>query len=103
MIRAAWILLGSFSFTLTAWGQSFSGNISGALTDATGAVIPGVSVTVVNEGTGAQRHLITNASGVYVAAELPVGYYTVRFEAAGMSKVERQHVKVDVGGETRAD
>ena len=40
---------------------------------------------------------------IYVAAELPVGYYTVRFEAPGMGKAERQRVKVDVGGETRVD
>ena len=36
-----------------------------------------------------------------MAAELPIGYYTVRFEAAGMAQLERQRVKVDVGGETR--
>ena len=58
-------------------------------------------MTVVNEGTGAQRRVLTDANGVYVAAELPVGYYTVRFEAPGLGKAERQRVKVDVGGETR--
>lgn len=103
MFRAAGILLGFFLFGLGVWGQSFSGKIVGVLTDATGAVIPGVSVTVVNEGTGAQRRLTTDAGGVYVAAELPVGYYTVRFAAPGLTKAERQRVKVDVGGETRAD
>ena len=66
-------------------------------------MISNVSVTVVNEGTGAQRRLITDAAGIYVAAELPVGYYTVRFEAPGLGRSERQRVKVDVGGETRAD
>jgi hypothetical protein len=38
-----------------------------------------------------------------VAAELPVGEYTLQFEAPGLSKAERRQVKVDVGGETRAD
>src|SRR3978361_2401966 len=41
--------------------------------------------------------------GLYVAPELPVGYYTVRVESSGLTKMERLHVKVDVGGETRAD
>src|SRR6266567_3013758 len=105
MIRTPRTMLASllFLFTLAAWGQSFGGKIVGMVTDSTGAVIPTVSVTVINEGTGAQRRLTTDASGVYVAAELPVGYYTVRFEGRGMGKVERQRVKVDVGGETRAD
>src|SRR5260370_26797947 len=92
-----------FLVTLAAWGQSFGGKIVGMITDSTGAVVAGVSVTVTNEGTGAQRRVTTDAGGVYVAAELPVGYYTVRFEGRGMGKVERQRVKVDVGGETRAD
>jgi hypothetical protein len=56
-----------------------------------------------NEGTGAQRRLLTDSTGVYVAAELPVGYYTVRFEATGMGVQERAGIKVDVGSETRVD
>ena len=88
---------------LAAWGQSFSGRIIGSVSDTSPAMIPDVSVTVVNEGTGAQRRLVTDASGVYIVPELPVGYYTVRFEAPGLGKVERLRVKVDVGGETRVD
>ena len=40
---------------MTAWGQSFNGRIVGLVTDSSAAVIPNVSVTVVNEGTAAQR------------------------------------------------
>src|SRR5947207_2970226 len=87
----------------TVCGQSFSGKIVGLVTDSSAAVIPNASVIVVNEGTAAQRRLVTDGGGIYVAAELPVGYYTVRFESPGLSKTERQRVKVDVGGETRAD
>jgi hypothetical protein len=65
--------------------------------------VPNAAVTVLNEGTGAERHVITDAQGVYVASELPVGYYKVRFTAPRLSTLERLRVKVDVGGETRAD
>src|SRR5687768_6944221 len=82
------------------FGQSFGGRIVGLVTDSSSGAIPGASVTVVNEGTGARRRLATDGSGIYAAAEVPVGYYTVRFEATGLSAVERQRVKVDVGGET---
>ena len=88
---------------MSVWGQSFSGRIVGLVTDSSAAVIPNVAVTVVNEGTGTQRSLLTDVSGIYISAELPVGYYTVRFQAPGLGKVERKRVKVDVGGETRID
>ncbi len=92
-----------FLTSLITWAQSFGGRIAGLVTDSSNAWIPNVAVTVVNEGTGAQRRLITDSTGMYVAAELPVGYYTVRFEAPGLGRSERSGVKVDVGGETRAD
>jgi hypothetical protein len=92
-----------FLISLALWGQSFSGRIVGVVTDSSDAFVPNVAVTVVNEGTGAQRRLVTDSSGIYIAVELPVGYYTVRFEAPGLGRSERRGVKVDVGGETRAD
>src|SRR5882762_5701231 len=88
---------------LPAWGQSFSGAINGLVTDSSTAVIPHVQVTVTNEGTGAQRRSMTDANGIYTAPELTVGYYTVRAGSPGLAPVERQHVKVDIGGETRVD
>jgi hypothetical protein len=105
MIRFSRVARGSILFlaALSAWGQSFSGKIVGLVTDSSAAVVPRVAITVMNEGTAAQRRLITDMSGIYVVPELPVGYYTLRFEAPGMSKAERRRVKVDVGGETRAD
>ena len=74
------VLCFALAFSLAVWGQSFGGRIVGMVTDSTGAVIPGVSVTAVNEGSGAQRRLTTDDGGTYVASELPVGFYTVRFE-----------------------
>ena len=85
------------------WGYSFGAKIAGLVSDPRAAVIPRVTVTVMNEGTGAHRRLVTDGSGMYVATELPVGYYTVRFEASGFAPLERGRVKVDVGGETRVD
>ena len=105
MIRFSKIIRG-FSVSvaaLTAWGQSFNGTIVGLITDSTAAVIPNVSITILNEGTGAQRRLLSDSNGAYVAAELPIGYYTVGFETTGLGKAERQKVKVDVGSETRVD
>ena len=100
--RTAGVLIFGLA-SLGAWGQSFGGKIVGSVTDASTAAISHAAVTVVNEGTGAQRRLVTDSDGGFVAAELPVGYYTLRYDAPGMAKIERHNVKVDVGGETRAD
>jgi carboxypeptidase family protein len=89
--------------SIGAWAQSFTGRIAGSITDSSGGAVPSTAVAVSNEGTGAERRLISDSRGVYVVPELPVGYYTVRVAASGFNTVEHLHVKVDVGGETRAD
>ena len=88
---------------IALYGQSFTGKLTGLVTDSSAAAVPHVVVTVLNEGTGAQRRTITDGSGVFVAAELAVGRYTVRFDAPGLGQVERRMVQVDVGAETRLD
>jgi outer membrane receptor protein involved in Fe transport len=89
--------------TTGAWAQSFSGRIVGNVVDESGGSVSQAVVTISNEGTGAQRRILTDEGGLYVGSELPVGYYRVLFEAQGFGRVERLHVKVDVGGDTRAD
>jgi Carboxypeptidase regulatory-like domain/TonB dependent receptor/TonB-dependent Receptor Plug Domain len=88
---------------IAARAQSFGGSIAGNVTDSTGGIVAKAAVKISNDGTGVERRLITDSRGLYVASELPVGYYTIRFEAPDFSPVERLRVKVDVGGETRAD
>jgi hypothetical protein len=65
MIRVSRIVSGFIFFlaVLTMWGQSFSGRIVGLVTDSSSAVLPTVAVSVVNEGTGAQRRLRSCPSG----------------------------------------
>ena len=60
--------------------------------DATGAVLPGVTVTVTNVDTGAQRALTSGADGGYRALLLPLGTYTVRAEMQGFKAAERTGV-----------
>ncbi len=86
-----------------ARAQSFSGRIVGTVTDVSGGVIPRASVEVTNEGTGAQRHLVTDDAGNYVVAELPVGLYTVKVEAPNLAPSIKKQIQVDVGSDTRVD
>ena len=92
-----------FTFSVGVWAQSISGRIAGTVTDASGGVVSKAAVRISNEGTGAERVLVSDPKGLFVASELPVGYYSVRISAPEFNEIERLHVKVDVGGETRVD
>src|SRR5262245_12197116 len=86
------------SAAAVAQAQSISGRIAGTVTDETGAAVRNASVTVTNEGTGAQRRATSDENGFYVAPELPVGLYTIRVEGRGFAPATRTRVKVDVSG-----
>ena len=66
-----------------ASAQETTGTITGVTTDQSGAVLPGVTVTVKNTGTGLTRTVVTNEAGIYTAGLLPIGAYEVTFELSG--------------------
>lgn len=72
------------------------GEITGQVTDSSGAIIPGAQVTISNEGTSATRTTVTNESGLYTAPLLPPGAYTVRAEAAGFQSAVRSGIELQV-------
>lgn len=79
----------------TAFGQS-AGTISGTITDSSGAVIPGVTVTALNQGTGITRSVITGDGGRYVFSLLPIGIYTVSASLTGFQTTETRGVALEV-------
>ncbi len=75
------IFAGTFIFVVACgdiWAQA-TAQISGTVKDQTGAVLPGVEVTVAQTDTGATRTAVTNETGSYVLSNLPIGPY--RLEA----------------------
>ncbi len=80
----------------TAHAQAI-GSIFGKVTDESGAVLPGVTVTVT--GTGLQQPLVaqTSTSGSYQFPSVPVGTYTVTFELASFKKAVRQNILITTG------
>ena len=63
-----------------AWAQLSTAQLSGRITDESGATLPGVTVTVTQTDTGLVRSVVTNETGAYVLPNLPTGPY--RLEAA---------------------
>ena len=65
--------------------QTFRGTLLGTITDATGAVIPGVSISVKNMDTGIERTTESNSDGAFTVPELPVGRYSVSATKTGFN------------------
>ena len=87
-------ILGSASI---APAQSTTGQISGQITDTTGAAIPGAKLTVTNVATGIVHASETDGAGNYRVGELKPGSYKLLVEETGFSSVLEQHIVVDVG------
>ncbi len=85
----------ALSFLINA--QAPTGTITGIVTDASGAAMANVTVTITDKTTGSARSVVTNASGLYSAPALPVGDYQVRAEASGFRTLEREST-VQAGG-----
>jgi hypothetical protein len=81
------------------WGQTAtSGAIAGTVKDATGAVLPGVSVTAASPALiEKERTVITDEGGSYKILELRPGTYTVTFTLAGFATVKREGILLTVG------
>ena len=82
---------------LAANSQITTGTISGTVKDATGAVLPGVTLLVVNEETGSSRTVRSDAAGHYQAALLNVGQYKVTASLDGFQSTSRTGIVLTVG------
>jgi len=79
-----------------AFGQGFTAAVLGTVTDNTGAVLPGVTITVTNTDTGQQRALLTDERGNYQALQLPPGKYSVAAELQGFKRLVRDAITLQV-------
>ena len=83
--------------------QQATGNIVGTTLDPTGALIPGVQVTVTEIATGQSRAVVSNATGEYQAPYLVPGDYKLTAERAGFQKAVVAQVNLTVGQTARVD
>jgi len=80
-----------------AQSQAIDGTIEGIVRDTSAAVLPGVTVTVTNQATGLQRVVVTDGTGTYRAAILPLGTYRIKAELQGFKTMERGGVVLSAG------
>ena len=86
-----------------ATAQVTTGSISGTVTDSSGAVLPGVKIELMNEGTGTIRTVSTNSAGRYSAPTLAVGSYRVTGTLEGFQTEVRNGIGLTIGREAIVD
>jgi hypothetical protein len=99
LVIAAW---GLFQ-TTQAFGQIRSATITGTVTDATGAVIPGAEVAVTNQDTNVGTRLVTTDAGLFTAPYLAAGTYTVTVTLTGFAPFRQTDIAVGTAQTVRVN
>src|SRR2546422_4754214 len=84
----------ALAIALPAAAQELRGRITGLVTDNTGAVLPGVTVTAAGPALIQAQTTVTGADGTYRYPALPPGLYTVTFELAGFQTLKREEIRL---------
>src|SRR5712671_3704101 len=96
------LLFSLLCLVAAAYAQTL-GTITGEVTDASGAVVPGVTITIRNVGTNAARKVITNGEGLYSVPSLQPGVYDLRVEKEGFRGAARSAIELEVQQTARVD
>ena len=101
--RILTLLIALFGLSLTAAAQTSRGTVSGVVSDPTGAVIPGATITLTSEGTGLSRDTSTNDEGAYRFDAVDLGTYTVVITASGFGTLTKTNVIVNANQTSAID
>ena len=97
------IALSPVCFTTFALAQSTFGTILGTVTDASGAVVPNITVKLTNQGENISREVQCDSQGAYQAENLKEGIYTVTVQAQGFREVMIKDVRLTARQIVRTD
>ena len=98
ILRSFLAMLALFLFAMTpsAKAQTNTGTIVGTVTDVTGAVIPGASVTTRNLGTGEKRNVSADANGEFTIPNLQIGHYSLTVTQEGFATAQVNDTELQV-------
>ena len=89
--------------TISVFAQSYYGGLGGTVLDQNGGALSGAKVTLINEGTNAQRSAVSASAGEFVFTELVPGTYALTVEAPGFKKFEQKGVLVGTQQQVAVD
>ena len=101
MIFSAIILC--FAVSPSATAQVNSATLRGTVTDATGAIVEGASVSVESKATNAVRTTLTNGAGEYSISSLQPGLYFIKVTKTGFSTFQQNDFSLEVGAVASVD
>jgi hypothetical protein len=87
----------------TGFGQTSRGTVSGIVTDSSGAVLPGATVTLTGNETGVGRPTATNEDGIYRFEAVELGNYSLKVEAPNFGAMIKQNIQVSANQVARID
>ena len=100
---SVWIMSCVLLVASAAFAQAPTGQLSGRVTDSSGAVLPGVDVTATHVGTGLVRAAVTNDTGAYTLPNLPVGPYRLEAQLAGFRTFVQTGITMQVNANVVID
>src|SRR6266481_2139610 len=101
MRRASWaVFLFSLLVSLPLVAQQFTSTIQGSVTDSSGALVSGATVTVHNVATGEERTATTSSTGSYAITSLAPGAYDVTVKQANFKESVTKAVQLNVSNTT---
>jgi len=83
-------------FCATAWGQLYTGSVTGLVTDPSGAVVPNAQIKLVDEAKGFSFSAASDSAGRYVFRSVPPGTYRLSVEAQGFRGETQSGIKLDI-------
>jgi outer membrane receptor protein involved in Fe transport len=102
-VKCGWLVVALACLVGSAsWGQTETARLQGTVTDPSGAVVTGATVTATNTGTSRTATTQTDQKGYYVLAALPAGRYRVDVRQAGFDTISRE-LELQVSQEALAD
>ena len=92
-----------FAFPMMLLGQGYFGSVTGSVADATGAIVPGVKLTLVDQKKGFTFSVMSDKEGGYLFPSTPPGTYNLTAVMAGFEKLERTNITVEVNAHVTAN
>src|SRR5882672_4573734 len=102
LVFAFFLLSLSVSYQVTAQ-STYTSQLTGVVSDSSGAVIPGAKVTLTDEGTNIAANNVTNGSGIYLFTNVRPGTYTIHVQAQGLAAQERKGLTLAVSQSATLD
>ena len=92
--RVLCVVVGFLLPVMPVFGRGGVAEVNGSVTDQTGSLLPGVTITLTEESTGLQRTVVSNESGRFVISALTPGRYTIQGELTAFETQTRTGVGV---------